>query len=467
MKVRSFILAVFLITLQTARFASANTFDHKHPDNKFYPVFIDDSVSCSSLNTDYRSNYLDWKKSGYANELPPELLSSWNRMLKQCPAEFESLYADGVKIMQYRIENEADADIKETLIDSLMLLYDKQIHYFPVNAVTGLSQRGTLFGQKGIDLYTYNDKRFAEAYEFLQESFRLEQSNSDGMAMIYLFRSLIKMVKNEKRDSLSVYLTYGDISTILTKKMAEFTSSGNSRKLEIYKNLRENLDETFEPFSRCTDVIRVAREGITKNPDNMHQLDQLTNFLQRTNCQDDSLLLMMNMRLFSANPKPELAFTIGGLLLKMKRPAEALPFLEDASKSEENELAHDAFLMMATAYEALHNFPASRQKALKAIELNPNDGAAYITIGNLYAASARDCGNDDFSNRTIYWAAVDKFNKALTLDAKVADTAARLIAQFAAQFPKREEIFMHELREGNIYSVECWFTEETKIRSAN
>ncbi|MFZ4464162.1 MAG: hypothetical protein ACOYN5_09955, partial [Bacteroidales bacterium] len=223
MKLRSLILAIFLITQQTGSIASANCVISNNSIHPIQPAFIDDSLSCSGMNSLYRSHYLDWKKNGYTGELPPELLSSWKRMFKQCPAEFETLYTDGMKMMQYRIENESDANTREILIDSLMLLYDKQIYNFPNHAVTGLSQKGALLGQKGIDLYTYNDKRFVEAFEILHESFHLEQSNSDGMAMIYLFRSLIKMVKYEKRDSLSIYLTYGDISFILEKKMAEFS----------------------------------------------------------------------------------------------------------------------------------------------------------------------------------------------------------------------------------------------------
>jgi tetratricopeptide (TPR) repeat protein len=387
-------------------------------------------------------------------------------MLRLCPAEYETVYTDGVKIMQYRIENEANANLREVLIDSLMFLYDKQIQYFPNHALSGKAQTGAILGQKGIDLYTYNDKRFAEAYTYLHESFLLEKSNTDGMAMVYLFRSVIKMAKYEKVDSLIIYQTHDEISSILEEKIAAFTQSGDKRKVEIYNNLHENLDEMFEPFTRCDDVIRIFQSQYMKEPDNLLRLKQLTEILPRMNCQDHPFFFDINMRLYEHKPDNELAFTIAKILTKENKLTEALPFLESASKSVKQEIAHKSYQMMAEIYRQLHNFPASRQNALKAIDLNPEEGAPYITIGNLYAESARDCGNDDFSNRTIYWAAVDKFNKALTLDAKMADTAARLIAVYAAQFPVREEILLHELREGSPYTVECWFTEETKIRAA-
>jgi tetratricopeptide (TPR) repeat protein len=465
-KVRILFLAILLITLSSGIFASSGRIISENPISQLHFGFIDDSISCPEMNSQYRGHFLDWKKTAYTANLSSELLHSWKQMLGLCPAEYETVYTDGVKIMQYRIENEADVSLREVLIDSLMLLYNKQIKYFPNHALSGKAQTGAILGQKGIDLYTYNDKRFAEAYTFLHESFRLENSNTDGMAMVYLFRSVIKMAKNEKIDSLVIYQTYHEISSILEEKVEEFTQSGDKRKVEIYNNLHGNLDETFEAFSKCDDVIRIFQSRYMEEPDNLLRLKQLTEILHRMNCQDHPLYLEINLRLYECKPDKELAFTIAKILVKENKLTEALPFLESATKSEETEIACESFQMMAEVYRQLHNFPASRQYALKAIELNPNDGAAYITIGNLYAASALDCGNDDFSNRTIYWAAVDKFNKALTLDAKVADTAARLIEIYKAQFPDREEILQRELREGSPYTVECWFTEETKIRAA-
>jgi hypothetical protein len=51
---------------------------------------------------------------------------------------------------------------------------------------------------------------------------------------------------------------------------------------------------------------------------------------------------------------------------------------------------------------------------LEALKDNPNLGRAHLHIGSLYA-SERNCFNDPFKDRTVFWVAVDRFNEAKRL----------------------------------------------------
>ena len=121
---------------------------------------------------------------------------------------------------------------------------------------------------------------------------------------------------------------------------------------------------------------------------------------------------------------------------------------------------------MAETLRALKNYPRSRQMALKAIELKPDDGGPYITIGDVYAASAKDCGSNDLTSRVAYWAAVDKYQQARRVDESQADAANKRIATYSVYFPSLETIFFHGLQEGSSYTIDCWFKEETTVRAS-
>jgi tetratricopeptide (TPR) repeat protein len=205
---------------------------------------------------------------------------------------------------------------------------------------------------------------------------------------------------------------------------------------------------------------------MSKTPDDIELLKKVTAILDRSGCQTDPLYLTASVNLHKLEPSPESAYNIGRLMLKDEKLNEALPYFEEASKSTDLNKSQTSFKMLSEIYRALKNYPRSRQMALKAIELNPNDGGPYITIGNLYAASAKDCGKDDFSSRAAYWAAVDKFIKARNVDPSVAEAANGLIAAYSAYFPTKETIFFNDYKEGAPYTIECWFTEETTIRAA-
>jgi hypothetical protein len=103
---------------------------------------------------------------------------------------------------------------------------------------------------------------------------------------------------------------------------------------------------------------------------------------------------------------------------------------------------------------------------LEAIRLNPNYGAPYMLIGNMYAATAASVYPDDpVLRKTVYYAAVDKFQKARQVDPSVAENANKFISTYSQYFPTKEEVFMHpNLNEGQPFTVGGWIGERTTVR---
>jgi len=108
-----------------------------------------------------------------------------------------------------------------------------------------------------------------------------------------------------------------------------------------------------------------------------------------------------------------------------------------------------------------------KSAALAAIQCNPNNGEAYILIGQAYAAYAPNYGEDAFDHASVYWAAVDKFQKAKSVDPNVADKAQELISTYTPHFPSKEEAFFRSVTDGGKVQIGDWINETTTARFNN
>jgi tetratricopeptide (TPR) repeat protein len=459
-------LLVFSAGTQAAAFNPENRFDALLQQDEKQSKYGEDSVTCVINISLYREFYKQWKASDQTSQSIKEVFKPWRWVFNNCPLGSENIYVDGVNIYQYRIENEKDKAKKEKYIDTLMMIYDQRVEYFPDHYKTGKSQVGAILGRKGIDLYTYAQDRYEDTYNTLKKSVELDGNAADGSVLIYYFRSVIKMAKKSKIDSTAIVDVYDKAIDILDYNIKGLEAAGDTRWAEIYKNFKGNIDATFEPFATCEDLVKLFNKKYKANPSDVNLLKKITTMLDKRDCTSDPLYLNASVKLHELEPSPESAYLIGRLMIKDEKYNKAIPYLEQATSSSDIERAHNAYKLLAEVQRANKNYPRSRQMALKALELDPKDGAPYITIGDLYASSAKQCGDNEFTSRVAYWAAIDKYEQAKRIDPSVAETANKRIADYRVYFPSLETIFFYDYKEGDPYTIECWFTETTTIRAA-
>ena len=173
------------------------------------PKYGQDSARCVMELSLYREFY--------RQKSIPDAIRHWRWVFNNCPIATQNTYIDGVKIIKYLISNEKDKANKLKYIDTLMLVYDNRIKYFPNNHKTHKNQIGYILGRKGVDLIKLSPGRFEDAYTIFKESVELEGNKSKSVVLVYYFRSSISMVKKGKAEkSIIVEIT------------------GNNDKIEAY-----------------------------------------------------------------------------------------------------------------------------------------------------------------------------------------------------------------------------------------
>lgn len=465
MNLKAIIIALSLITSLTLPATEAVNLN-AYPDNG--PRYGDDSATCVMNLSLYREFYKQWKQGKYKNTSSLyDALKSWRWVYANCPKATENIYVDGVRMYGYKIKKEKDASLKENLIDTLMMVYDQRIKYFPKHYRTKKTQVGKILGRKGVDYYKLDPaKNYLKTYEILDEAINIDAENAKGPVYIYYFRSVTKMAQKGDTDTTKVVDTYDMISDYVDANLSKYEKAGKPEKCEEWLNIKGNIENTFQPFANCTDLVRIYQKKYDADPENIDLLKKITKLLDKKECIDSKLYFDATVSLHKLAPSPESAYLIGKMMLVDKKYNEAVPYLEEAIKMENETRAYKALIFLAEDFHSLNKLEKARNVALKAAKLNPSAGKPYIIIGDLYASSAAKCGNDELTKKVAYWAAVDKYKKARNVEPDLAESMSKRISRYQKYFPPTELLFFHNLNEGDSYKVECWINEVTKVRAA-
>lgn len=415
----------------------------------------DDSVTCVMNISLYREFFKQWKASNYKNETVHDAIGPWRWVFKYCPRGTENTYIDGVKIVQYMIESAGDPALKDKYIDTLMMVYDQRIEYF--------GKEGSVLGRKGVDLMNYRPTDFAKAYEIFQRSVELEGDKSAGPVLVRYFQTAISVVKDGKADTAIIFDTYDIISNIVDYNIIK--SAENEKDRADWQMIQGNIELMLEPYATCKDIISIYRVKFEQKPDDIDLLRKISTLLDKKSCQEDPLYFEVTERLYALEPTPSSAYLLGKMFLKEEKYLESIEYFKEVDKGGDTLMTQRAYKFIAEAYRGVKNYPSSRTYALKAAALDPKDGQPYLLIGDLYAASAGDCGDNDLTKHVAFWPAVDKYLRAKQVDPALTEEADKRIALYSQYFPAAQTIFFYHLNEGDTYTVECWINESTRVRA--
>ena len=74
------------------------------------------------------------------------------------------------------------------------------------------------------------------------------------------------------------------------------------------------------------------------------------------------------------------------------------------------------------------------------------------------------CGNNVFEKNAVYWAAIDKANRAKSVDPSIAARVDRTIVNLRAGIPDKSISFQFNYKEGDRYTIGCWINETVTVR---
>jgi len=458
---KAFLSLTVLLMIMGGVFAfNSNNGANNNLDENFYNPqehgkYGKDSVKCITNLSLYREFYKQWKSSGYKSPSVHDAIGPWRWVFKNCPEASQNAYIDGNNMMEFFMKKAKTEANKAKYVDTMMMIYDQRIKYF--------GREGYILGRKGSDLIKNLPEEYERAYHIFKKSVELRGNKSESFVLVYYFRTVTKMVESGKLDKIAIVETYDQLSQIIDHNIK--ASAGDSKTAEAWQNVKGNIELVFEPYATCEDLIPIFTKKFEESPEDVELLRKITDMLDSKDCTDSELFFMASVKLNELEPSPTSSFMLAKMLLKKDKFDDAIPYLESALKIEDQDKKADVFILLATVYRQKNEFQKARSYARSSLDLRPDEGNAYLIIGDMYAASASDCGDNDLTKKVAYWAAVDKYLQAKSVDPDIAEIAAKRIEIYSKQFPGSETIFFYDLAEGDAYSVGCWINETTKVRA--
>ena len=385
----------------------------------------------------------------------------WQYMYADCPKATINIYLHGATMARYFYNNETDPDRREAWIDTLLYIYDRRIEHF--------GNEGYVLGRKAVDLYQYRTNNVQDLFDLSERSIEIEGMSAEGPVLVINFHSTTRLVEAGLLDPEAVVENFDRAIDII-----EFNLENNPEEERFYLPAKNNINAMFEPYATCENLVKVFGPRFESTPDDVELLLRITDMLDKSGCTGDELFFLATRQLHEIKPNAESAFLMGRLENNQENHESAIAYFQQAAdlyQLEEGDnnierIFRAYWLMSEISYRQLRRMPQARRLALSAHEANPNDGRPLILIGEMYAASASDCGDDDLTKRAAYWPAVDKFIEARNIaeDPAVRERATQLINTFRQYFPDNETIFFFGYSEGESFRVECWINETTRIR---
>lgn len=416
-----------------------------------YGATPEDSISCLQNLSVYQEFF---KQKNYA-----DAYGAWKKVLELCPTSSKNNFIRGNTILKNMIAKEKDATVRAGYIDELVALWDLRRQYF--------GETGYCLGMQASDMRTYRPKDikaylevYTKAMEYVEESAKVK--NFENIPEMF-FGACCDAFKANLMDKEALINAYDQASTAL-----ETIARLNPANDKIAE--RENgLNSLFEPYAACQDLIPIYTKKFETSASDVNFLKKATRMLNLRSCTDSEIFFQMTEALYGLEPTPQSAYMMAKMCYSKGEYAKAVSYLSDEiiGQLDSDSDKENAYLLLGDAFLKLERLSEGRNACNKALEINPNSGKAYIVLGSLYAASTGNCKGDGtpVAARAPLWAAVDMFVKARNVDPSLTETVNKLIATYSAHFPSSDDLFTYGLKEGDTYTVSCWFTHTTTIRA--
>ncbi|MCR5713861.1 MAG: hypothetical protein K6F98_02860 [Bacteroidales bacterium] len=401
------------------------------------------AVSLSLFNTFYRAQ-------DYASTLV-----QYRKLAAECPYCSKNLFIRGIAIYKSFIEAETDQARRDAYIDTLMTAYDN------------LSLYGDRFvGEEKLDdmiQYKNDTSYYDEIYAAIKACREQlgEASSSKLIGREFLYS--VEMAKAGKMTVDELLDSYAALTAFVQAKLDEELFS------EEWGTIKAYLDQLLSQsgLTDCESLVKLYEPQFEANQNDEVFLNRMLELLKRQKCTDSDLFMKATEKQYALNPTPEAAYNMAVSFLRKGNNDKAIEYLNNLVKLDEAsaDIKADSYVLLGKLYLDRQNYEGARTMGQNALRNKANYGEAYILIGDAYVMGSKKCGESDFDQRRVYWAAVDKYEQARRdPDPETAAKAAQRVRDYSNQYPRKADAFFRNISEGDEVTINCWFTEKTKAR---
>lgn len=386
----------------------------------------------------------------------------WRVVYTECPASSRDLYRIGSILLVWQMQNAQDVDKQKDYFRQLMENYDQRIKYFGNDA---RFPESWVRGRQAIDYINYcpEDPLREKALPWLKYSIDERQADADADVIDGYMRVLDGLYRSDNEKYRDMYMTeYLRVGKILDTRIARAC-----KFVDNYKLAQNNANALFiaSGIANCTTLDSVFASKVQESKSDIESLNTIISLFQSAKCTESEVYFDASSFAHVINPTAQSAAGMAYQSVKKEDFLKAVDYFEEATKLEKvDSVKYDYQYAIAAIYAQMKRYTQARTHALRAATYNPKKGEPYILLAMMYADS-NIFPDDKILQKTVYWAAVDKLERARSVDPSSRERAQQLINTYRQYFPTKEEIFFKpELRVGESFVVGGWINETVICR---
>ena len=409
------------------------------------------------------------------NKMYADAYGPWMEVYTTCPNANKSIYSDGAKIVEALYQAASDPVEKERLAKLAIEMQDKRIRYFGNDPKY---PKAYILGEKGLAYVDFfGESKLAEARECLRQSVEGMGNSSKIMVLVKLVDVSYALYKQDPNGKAEQFISDYELAS---NALAEQAGNTNNKNAEIAGKQKDYVDNIFaiSGAADCAKLDEIYAAVVKENISNLDMLQKIAKLYKRVRCTESEVYFAACEAAHKLQPTQESAAGCASMAAKKGDYEAAIAYYDQAIKlamveDELEDVADYQYNAAFYCYNNLKKYAEARKYAqasiatLSGLGMNKGQGRCYIIIGMCYAAT-RLYGNDAkgaILNKTVYWAAVDKFVKAKQIDPSVEAQASEFISTYSRYFPTKEERFdLPNEFSGSTYFVGGWIGETTAIR---
>lgn len=375
-----------------------------------------------------------------------ESFVDWSEVIKICSKENETIYANGIQILRYKIDI-AKPEEKEKWVRDLLKLYDQFHKHFPL-AITDFEVK------KAMALVTNKIDSKQEIFTLLESGFTKAPENITDANALYTYFSMYceKFNVGERKITPNLVLEkYSSLNAILNK-----LKESQPENIE-YKTVQKAIDELIKVIATCENLEDFYSENYAKNKENSDWISSALVSLAGK-CASKPIFQTLAENLYSIKVTEQSAYFMALANIKQRRFPEAIKFYNESAELQNNPTEKaKLFYTLATGLLA-NDLPKSKEYLNKALVADPKMGKAYLFLAQLYGNASNECGTSDFEKKAVYYLAIQTVQKAGIVEPRLKPTADRMEADFTQKTLSPSEISNAKMN-GKTINIGCWINE--------
>ncbi|MFI3294934.1 MAG: hypothetical protein R3Y19_02845 [Rikenellaceae bacterium] len=388
----------------------------------------------------------------------PTATKELKELLESAPKASENMYINGVNIYRNLIAQAETDEQRDHYLDSLLIIFDLRAEHFAEHPTRG---RDYVLAQKANTFFNFaDDHERIMAYDLFVEAIKAGQDVIDDSDAALIGKYFMNVTESASFDELTADDYIGRYER-LTKLLSNHDT-------EVARNVTLEVEAMFanSGIASCDNLERIFKPQYEADPSNDALVKKILGLFSKARCASDFQMEILE-RYFQTDPKPEIALMLAGVYEEKGDFAKAQEFLNVAIESESDPVLKVSHLTRASMQLLQSgNGKAAAEMAKRALEIDSKSSMAAFMYANAVSTALSGCSGD--AKTYACWLAADAMQRAVNLmpdEDPLKKDARNALYNLTANFPKKTDLFMLGLEEGQAYTVNCgWLSGRTTIR---